>query len=139
MCPCYIRRMQSPSTPANLDETSPRYFGWRVVFACFLIALACWGFGLYGHSVYLAELQRLHGWPASLISGASTATYLLNGVLVIFPPNALARGGARRSGLSGGASLFPALVRLARAGEPWQVYAAYLIMSFGWLGLGLVT
>ena len=28
---------------------------------------------------------------------------------------------------------------LALAREPWQVYAAYLAMSFGWLGLGLVT
>ena len=122
-----------------LDESSPRYFGWRVVVACFLMALACWGFGLYGHGVYLAELQRLHGWPASLISGASTATYLLNGVLVIFTHNALARFGARRFVLFGVAALALAITLLALAREPWQVYAAYLLMSFGWLGLGLVT
>jgi nitrate/nitrite transporter NarK len=121
------------------DESSPRYFGWRVVVACFLMALACWGFGLYGHGVYLAELQRLHGWPASLISGASTATYLLNGVLVIFTHNALARFGARRFVLFGVAALGLAITLLALAREPWQVYAAYLLMSFGWLGLGLVT
>jgi MFS family permease len=121
------------------DESSPRYFGWRVVVACFLMALACWGFGLYGHGVYLAELQRLHGWPASLISGASTATYLLNGVLVIFTHNALARFGARRFVLFGVAALGLAITLLALAREPWQVYAAYLAMSFGWLGLGLVT
>src|SRR5436305_11051754 len=103
------------------------------------MALACWGFGLYGHSVYLAELQRLHGWPPSLIAGASTATYLLNAVLVIFTHNALARFGARRFVLSGVAALAAAIVLLAIARAPWQVYAAYLIMSFGWLGLGLVT
>ncbi len=120
-------------------ESSARYPGWRVVVACFLMALACWGFGLYGHSVYLAELQRLHGWPPSLISGASTATYLLNGILVIFTHNALARFGARRFVMSGVAALALAIVLLALAREPWQVYAAYLIMSFGWLGLGLVT
>jgi MFS family permease len=128
----------APPSPTT-DESSPRYFGWRVVVACFLMALACWGFGLYGHSVYLAELQRLHGWPPSLIAGASTATYLLNGVLVIFTPNALARFGARRFVLSGVAALALAIVLLALAREPWHVYAAYLIMSFGWLGLGLVT
>ena len=125
-------------SPAD-DESSARYFGWRVVVACFLMALACWGFGLYGHSVYLAELTRLHGWPPSLISGASTATYLLNAVLVIFTSNALARFGARRFVLSGVAALAVALVVLALAREPWQVCAAYLAMSFGWLGLGLVT
>ena len=122
-----------------VDESSPRYFGWRVVVACFLMALACWGFGLYGHSVYLAELTRLYGWPPSLISGASTATYLLNAFLVIFTSNALARFGARSFVLFGAASLALAIVLLALAREPWQVYAAYLAMSFGWLGLGLVT
>ena len=131
--------MKPPAISTTTDESSPRYRGWRVVFACFLMALACWGFGLYGHSVYLAELQRLYGWPPSLISGASTATYLLNGILVIFTGNALARFGPRRFVLSGVASLAAALVLLALAREPWQVYAAYLMMSFGWLGLGLVT
>jgi MFS family permease len=127
------------AAPITDNESSARYFGWRVVVACFLMALACWGFGLYGHSVYLAELQRLHGWPPSLIAGASTATYLLNAVLVIFTHNALARFGARRFVLFGVAALALAIVLLALAREPWQVYAAYLMMSFGWLGLGLVT
>src|SRR4051794_4888818 len=121
------------------DESSPRYFGWRVVAACFLMALACWGFGLYGHSVYLAELTRLYGWPPSLIAGASTATYLFNAAMVIFTSNALARFGARRFVLFGVVSLAIAIVLLALAREPWQVYVAYLAMSFGWLGLGLVT
>jgi MFS family permease len=121
------------------DESSPRYFGWRVVLACFLMALACWGFGLYGHSVYLAELTRLYGWPPSLISGASTATYLLNAFLVIFTSSALTWFGTRPFVLFGVASLALAIVLLALAREPWQVYAAYLVMSFGWLGLGLVT
>jgi len=121
------------------DESSPRYFGWRVVVACFLMALACWGFGLYGHGVYLAELTRLYGWPPALVSGASTATYLLNAVLVIFTANGLTRFGARRFVLFGVASLAVALTLLALAREPWQVYAAYIAFSFGWLGLGLVT
>jgi MFS family permease len=131
--------VSTDSTSPTPDESSLRYFGWRVVIACFLMALACWGFGLYGHSVYLAELQRLHGWPPSLIAGASTATYLLNAILVIFTHNALARFGARRFVLFGVAALALAIVALALAREPWQVYAAYLMMSFGWLGLGLVT
>ena len=122
-----------------IDESSAAYFGWRVVVACFLMALACWGFGLYGHAVYLAELTRLYGWPPSLIAGASTTMYLLNAVLVIFTSNALARFGARRFVLFGLAALALSVVLLALARQPWQVYAAYLVMSFGWLGLGLVT
>ncbi len=127
------------AAPGTADESSPRYFGWRVVVACFLMALACWGFGLYGHGVYLAELERLHGWPPSLIAGASTATYLLNAVLVIFTQNALDWLGVRRFVLFGVAALAAAIALLAVAQAPWQVYVAYLTMSFGWLGLGLVT
>src|SRR5438477_7661851 len=103
------------AAPITDNESSPRYFGWRVVVACFLMALACWGFGLYGHAVYLAELTRLYGWPPSLISGASTATYLLDAVLVIFTSNALARFGVQRLVLSGVASLALGIVLLALA------------------------
>ena len=53
----------------DAQESSPRYAGWRVVLACYLAAVFCWGFGLYGHGVYLTELHRLHGWPTALISG----------------------------------------------------------------------
>jgi MFS family permease len=127
------------SSPVFDDESSPRYFGWRVVAACFLMALACWGFGLYGHSVYLAELTRLHGWPPSVIAGASTATYLLTATLVIFTQDVVTRFGVQRLILFGVAALALAIVLLALAAAPWQVYAAYLVMSFGWLGLGLVV
>ena len=51
---------------SRIDESSPRYAGWRVVAACYLAALFCWGFGLYGHGVYLTELNRLHGWPTAM-------------------------------------------------------------------------
>ena len=71
------------------DESSPRYHGWRVVFACFVMAMLVWGFGFYGHGFYLAELQRLHGWPASLIGSATTAYYLFSALLVIFINDAI--------------------------------------------------
>ena len=78
------------------DESSPRYPGWRVVLACYFAALFCWGFGLYGHGVYLTELHRLHGWPAGAISAAITGFYLLTAALVVFVNDALARLGPRR-------------------------------------------
>ena len=44
-----------------VDESSPRYAGWRVVAVCYLGAVFCWGLGLYGHGVYLTELNHLLG------------------------------------------------------------------------------
>lgn len=64
----------------RVDESSLRYVGWRVVLACFLVALFIFGFGLYGHAVYLAELQRLHGWSTAFVSIASTLS--LDGTVV---------------------------------------------------------
>src|SRR5437762_12681076 len=63
---------------AERHENSLRYGGWRVVLVCFAMAVVCWGFGFYGHAFYLAELQRQHGWPASLVSSATTAYYLVS-------------------------------------------------------------
>ena len=56
---------------------------------CFLLATFGWAFGFYGQSVYVAELHRLHGWPASLISSGTTFFYLLGAVLVVFVSEAM--------------------------------------------------
>jgi hypothetical protein len=86
---------------APVDESSLRYPGWRVVLACFLVALFIFGFGLYGHAVYLAELQRLHGWSTGLISNASTLSFLLGSLLAAFTNDAIIRIGAGRLLLCG--------------------------------------
>src|SRR3981081_4850875 len=83
------------------DETSLRYAGWRVVLGCFIVALFLFGFALYGHGVYLAELQRLNGWPAALISGASTLSFLLSNIFATFTNELMARLGPQRLFLLG--------------------------------------
>jgi MFS family permease len=128
-----------PASSAVPDESSWRYPGWRTVAACFAMALFCWGFGLYGHGVYLAELQRIHGWPASLISAASTMTYLVSAMLGIFTSDAIARLGPKRFVLLGIAAMGTATALIAVVTEPWQLYAAYGLMAAGWMGLGITT
>src|SRR6516165_9564142 len=78
-----------------IDETSIRYEGWRIVAVCFLVATFGWAFGFYGQSIYLAELHRQYGWPASLISGATTFFYLFGALLVVFVAEAVRRFGPR--------------------------------------------
>jgi MFS family permease len=121
------------------NESSPRYFGWRAVLACFLIALFVFGFGLYGHGVYLAELQRLRGWPAALISGASTLSFLLSNIFAIFTGELIARLGIKRLVGLGIAALAASTILLAVAREPWQLYLAFVLMSLGWTGAGTVV
>ena len=120
-------------------ETSLRYGGWRVVAGCFLMALFLFGFALYGHGVYLAELQRLNGWPAALISGASTLSLLLANIFATFTNELVARLGAKRLVLLGLAALAASMVLLAFAAAPWQLYIAFGLMSLGWIGMWTIV
>jgi MFS family permease len=123
--------VHADTTTANALESSPRYAGWRVVLACYLAAVFCWGFGLYGHGVYLTELHRLHGWPTATISGAITGFYLLTATLVVFVSDAITRLGPRLVMLIGACCFGSAVALLAVITELWQLYLAYMLMAVG--------
>jgi MFS family permease len=121
------------------DETLLRYAGWRAVLACFLMALFLFGFALYGQGIYLVELQRLNGWPPALISGASTLSFLLSNILATFTSEFVERLGAKRFVLLGIVALAASMAMLASATTVWQLYAAFILMSLGWIGMGTVV
>src|SRR3979490_1464810 len=129
--------MDAPRPPPAIDEASIRYGGWGVVAVCFLVATFGWAFGFYGQSVYLAELHRIHGWPTSLISTATTFFYLFSAVLVAFVSDAIRRFGPRLCLVAGVCCLSLSTAALGRIDAPWQLYAVYVVMAFGWAGLSL--
>jgi MFS family permease len=125
----------------SVDETSARYDGWRIVVVCFWVATFGWGFGFYGQSVYLAELHQLHGWPASLISSATTFFYLFGAVLVAFVSEAMRSFGPRNCLLGGVVAMAAAAALIGQVSAPWQLYVANALLAFGWAGtsLGVIT
>ena len=125
------------SSPITIDESSLRYEGWRIVAVCFLVATFGWAFGFYGQSVYLAELQRLHGWPASLISGATTFFYLFGAAVVVFVAEAVRKFGPRNCLVAGACATAIAAISLGQVREPWQLYLANAMLAFGWAGMSL--
>src|ERR1700756_2587661 len=122
-------------------ETSARYDGWRIVGVCFLVATFGWALGFYGQSVYLAELHRLHGWPASLISSGTTFFYLFGAVLVAFVGEAVRSFGPRNCLVAGILAMAAAAVMMGQVASPWQLYLANALLAFGWAGtsLGVIT
>src|SRR6266566_28828 len=72
-----------PARPvASWPGMSARYFyGWNVVAATFVMALFTFGLGFYGLTVYVATLQRLHGWSASTVSAPVTVYYVAGALL----------------------------------------------------------
>jgi len=135
--------MLAPSTEVIgvASERSPRYVGWRVVFALFVFAIFAWGLGFYGHGVYLAELQRTKGWPTSLISTATTLYYLSSIGLVVYVSDIIRRFGPRNVLVGGAVCFAAALAGIAKVEAPWQLFAAYLVMAMGWMlmSLGAIT
>jgi MFS family permease len=124
---------------ASTEESSARYGGWRIVVVCFVVATFGWGFGFYGHSVYLAELHRLHGWPASLISSATTFYYLFGAVMIAFVSEAVRSFGPRNCMLGGIVALAGAAVFIGQVTSPWQLYAANALLALGWAGTSLAV
>ena len=104
------------------------------------MALFLFGFALYGQGIYLVELQRLNGWPPALISGASTLSLpARQHLLRPSPASSWTRLGAKRLVLLGIAALAASMAMLASATTPWQLYAAFILMSLGWIGMGTVV
>ena len=104
------------------------------------MALFLFGFALYGQGIYLVELQRLNGWPPALISGASTLSFLLGNILATFTSEFVDRLGAKRLVLLGIAALAASMAMLAFGDHAvWQLYAAFILMSLGWIGMGTVV
>jgi predicted MFS family arabinose efflux permease len=112
-----------------------------VVAVCFLVATFGWGLGFYGQSVYLAELHRLHGWPTSLISSATTFFYLFGALAVAFISEAIRGLGPRNCMIAGVCVMAGATALLGQITSPWQLYAVSALLAMGWAGtsLGMIT
>src|ERR1700719_4506888 len=83
-----------------MTESSIRYRGWRVVIGCFTMTFFGFGFGFYGHSVYLASLTTHDdgGEPIIAISTVSTAItvcYLTAAAIMVFVSDIVEQLGPR--------------------------------------------
>src|SRR5438093_1847884 len=112
---------------------SARYFyGWNVVGATFVVALFSFGLGFYGLSVYLATLQRLHGWSAAAVSAPVTVYYVAGALLTTAIGHLYERFGPRIVVAGGAAAMAAGVAALGIVTRPWQLYPTFLVMSVGW-------
>jgi len=110
-----------------------RYFyGWNVVGATFVMALFSFGLGFYGLSVYVATLQRLHGWSASTVSAPVTVYYVAGALVTMIAGDLYRAWGPRVVVAAGGAAMSVGVAMLGLTARPWQLYPAFLVMALGW-------
>src|SRR5262249_11805518 len=89
----------------------------------------------------LTELRRLNGWPASLISRVTPVFSLFGAWLFLFVSDAFGRRGLRRVVLLGVVCFGASTAMIGMVQLPWQLFAVYLVMSFGWatMSVGAIT
>ena len=110
-----------------------RYFyGWNVVGATFVMALFSFGLGFYGLTVYVATLQRLHGWSAATVSAPVTVYYVAGALLTMVIGGVYDRLGPRVVVIGGSVAMAVGLAALGVVTRPWQLYPAFLVMAMGW-------
>src|SRR6058998_3585427 len=110
-----------------------RYFyGWNVVGATFVMAFFSFGLGFYGLTVYVATLQRLHGWSASTVSAPVTVYYVAGALLTAATSGLYERFGPRVVVAGGSVAMAAGLAALGRVTQPWQLYPVFLAISVGW-------
>src|SRR5947208_991462 len=98
---------------------SARYFyGWNVVGATFVMALGSFGLGFYGIAVYVATLQQLHGWSASMVSAPVTVYYVAGALLTAAIASVYERFGSRIVVAAGAVVMAAGVPTLGGVGEP---------------------
>ncbi|CAB3884174.1 hypothetical protein LMG26689_03640 [Achromobacter animicus] len=115
---------------------SPSFFGWKVLYATFMLAIFGWGVGFYGPPVFLHAVVQRTGWSVGLVSGAVTLHFLAGTVVVANLPRLYRRIGVARTTAGGAALLALGVAGWALAQAPWQLYAAAVVSGMGWVTLG---
>jgi MFS family permease len=113
------------------------FYGWRVVGVCFVAAVFTWGFGVFGASVYLAEVTKGQGWSVSLVAGAITVFYLSAALSLPLIGAGFDRWGARPMVASGALALALGIAAIGRVAVPWQLYATFIGMGLGYACLSV--
>lgn len=108
------------------------FHGWWMVWGCLLVAVVAWSFALYGPSVYLPTLSKLHGWSIGMVSSALTLSFLVNATVLGLVGSTIQRIGPGPVMLTGSAVMALGLASMGQVTEVWQVYGSFALMGLGW-------
>ncbi|NKB58459.1 MAG: MFS transporter [Alphaproteobacteria bacterium] len=120
-------------------QTQRGFFGWRVAWAAFVVAIFGWGVGFYGPPVFLHVVIERTGWSLTLVSSAVTLHFLI-GVLIVGNSTTLYRRfGVPLVTLAGAICLTIGIGGWALAREPYQLFTAALFSGAGWVTMGAIA
>lgn len=115
------------------------FFGWRVAWAAFIVAIFGWGVGFYGPPVFLYAVIERTGWSLTLVSSAITLHFLIGVIVVGNSATLYRRFGVPIVTFTGAISLAIGVGGWALAREPYQLFVAALFSGAGWVTMGAVA
>lgn len=118
------------------SRAAPPFFGSRVVWAAFVLALLGSGVGFYGPPIYLHAVIERTGWPLAFVSTAVTVHFIVGAFVVANLPALYRRFGVPTITDAGVAGLVLGVLGWAVAAEPWQLFAAAVLSGTGWAAMG---
>ena len=122
----------------RLPWKPPRvFYGWWVVFACFVIALYMSGVVFYGFTAIFEPIADEFGWSYTQISIAASIRGLEAGLLAPFVGLLVDRWGPRRLIFGGVVFIGLGLMLLSQSTSLGVFYAAFILMSLGIGSCGL--
>ena len=124
---------------SDVTDAQPAFYGWRVVKGTLAVAFVAWGFALYGPSVYIDALSRIHGWSTSSVSLALSMAFLVNALSIGFVGTLIGRHGPRAVMSVGAIVMASGIATLGLVSEPWQMVAAFVAMGLGWSCLSTIA
>src|SRR3977135_1206078 len=114
----------------------PRFDGWRVVSAAFVLAVFGWGMGFHGPPIFLEAVRATRGWPLALVSAAVTTHFLIGAAMVATLPALYRCFGLPAVTRAGALSLAIGVLGWAVAESPWQLFVATVFSGAGWAATG---
>jgi MFS family permease len=110
-----------------------RYFyGWNIVAATFVMAMFSFGLGFYGLTVYVATLERQHGWSAAAVSAPVTVYYVAGALLTMVIGGVYERLGPRVVVTTASLAMASGVAALGWVTDPRWLYPVFLVMALAW-------
>jgi MFS family permease len=124
--------VQVKGYPMEGGDTGTRFFGWRVVYASFVLAFFGWGLGFFGPPVFLSTIRDATAWSVALISAAISVHFLAGAIAGVCLPACHRRLGAAAITKAGALFMAAGLFGWSAATAPWQLFVAATLSGTGW-------
>jgi MFS family permease len=107
------------------------YYGWWIVFACFLISFYVSGVIFYGFTAFIDPLAQEFGWSYAQISLAASLRGLETGILAPIVGFMVDRFGSKRLMLLGVTIVGCGIILLGLTKSIFMFYGAFVLIAFG--------